>query len=303
MQLSKPELIAQEHVVGMLDVKVFRQYPAKNSHDLPAFKDDRAKRIYLRELRKEMGGLLLNELTSLLSKLIKLSTISAENLSPEDVVIRRIARIKAIKQMYLVTISSHKMMHEYNPRMLIGMYRGAITLKNQVDRLLIDPFYQETLDEMVSVRRTLTESIECVRNFWVNEHPRFLFTMPTDLAMPILLEKVADIMVIPSCLEIVMGTRPITDWIDTAIARWINACRQEYVVKKKTNVLGICLGVAGIPVEICSLIASYICVEKESIEPPMILAEFIRTELVEGRIEMVMTNGAYSQHIYITPTD
>lgn len=179
------------------------------------------------------------------------------------------------------------------------LYRGATVLKNQVDGLLLDPYYQETLDEMVNVRSILIETIECVRNFWVNEYPRFLFTMPTDLAMPIILENVANIMTIPSCLEIVMGMRPITDWLDPTIARWINARRQEYVAERKTNVLGICLGVAGIPFEICSLIASYICVEKESIEPPMILAEFIRTELVEGRIEMVMTNGAYSQHIYI----
>jgi hypothetical protein len=139
MQLSRPELISQEHVIGMLDVKVFRQYPTKNSHVLPVFENDRAKRIYLRELRKEMGGLLWNELTPLLSKLIKNSTISAHDLSPEGVVTRHIARINAIKQMYRMTISSHKMMHEYNSRMLIRIVSGRNCSKKSGRRIITRP--------------------------------------------------------------------------------------------------------------------------------------------------------------------
>ncbi len=298
----KPELVAEQNVAG-LSVKVFREYmcldyiQSQNPMEL-----NECEKQHVSDIRKQCAGFTWNELIHEISQLIiAASTPIILDASPDEIVRRRISRLDAIENTYQLVKKTYEMIHKHNPKLMIVIYNRAVFLLNEVNGLITNIIFETTMTEMIRVKNTLQNVIDRLHEFWMTEHPQFIFTMPIGLALPILIEHCENIMRYPVCLEMVMGTRPISNWIDPNIASWINIHRQKYVVEKKTNVLGICFGVAGIPVEICSLIASFIQTKSEKLVEPLSLATMIELRQMDGRVDMTFhSNGGLSHNIYIT---
>jgi hypothetical protein len=300
---SRPELVAEQNITTGFSVKVFREYMYYLAYDPspPPMEFNECEKQHLSDIRKQCGGFTWNELIQEIKQLIIAAATPISDASPDEIVRRRISRLDAIENTYQLVGKTYKMIHKHNPKLMIVIYNRAVFLLNEANGLMTNISFEPTMAEMIRVKNTLQIFIDGLHEYWMTEHPRFIFTLPIELALPILNEQVENIMRYPSCLEMVMGARPISSWIDPTIAIWINFQRQKYIVEKKTNVLNICFGVAGIPVEICSLIASFIQATPEKLVEPLSLATMIDLRQMDGRVEMTFQNdGSLSHNIYIT---
>ena len=278
---SRPILVAEQD-----NIKVFREYSCHHSFPIPDFEDD-----YFWINR--------DGLTNALARLIDIGKPNI-NLLPLNIECeRRDTRMDSINQLYRIILVSYKTIQYREPTILIHSYRNAIRLRRQCDDLLTDLRYSPSYEKISGTRAILIEYIERISDFWIMEHSEFLFTMPMDIVMPIIDEKTSIIMSNPRSLELVLGRRLMSDWLDPVIVEWINIRRRDYVWKRKSNVLNVCFGIVGIPPEICSLIASFIRVEKEDVYHPCVLSKFIKAYVLEGRVETVMRTGRYIQNIYL----
>ena len=297
---SRPELVAEQNVAG-ISVKVFREYMYAAYVPIPPEFNDLEKEHHLSELRKQCSGFTWNELIQEIKRLILTASTPILDAPPDEIVRRRISRLDAIENTYQLIGRTYKIIHKHKPTLLLVMYRRAIVLLNEVNGLFSNVYFEPTMAEMVRVKNTLQNVIGGLHEFWATEHPRFIFTLPIEFALPILNEQAENIMRYPASLEMVMGARPISSWIDPNVASWINIRRQAYIVEKKTNVLNICFGVSGIPAEICSLIASFIRAEPKKLVEPLSLATMVDLRQTVGRVEMSIRNdGSLSHNIYIT---
>ena len=216
-----------------------------------------------------------------------LGNLDAEDMENEEIYIEYLSSsiecILKIETLYQYVFDFVDVLHEYSPSTILSIYRQLFTLQEDVTDALDSPFDFFDRQEIYRARSIISMLISGIRRCWMN-YPEFLFKRPTDIVEPILIEMSEEVLENPHCLEIVKGTKRLSGWIHTPIVDWIHEKRCVYQ-KEKWTILLKSFFRDSIPEEVCSIIASFVNIQRMDRFSSARLEDLICDKIYDGWVE------------------
>lgn len=217
-----------------------------------------------------------------------LGNLDEEDLENEEIYIEYLSSgiesILKIDKLYQYVVDFCDVLHEYSPSTMLSIYRQSFTLKEDVAEVLDSPFDFFDREDIYHSRSIISMLISSIRSCWMN-YPEFLFKIPTDIVEPILIEMSEEVLKNPRCFEIIKGVKKLSGWIHPPIVDWIHEKRLVYQTEKWTILLKSFFR-DSIPEEVCSIIASFMNIQRMDRFSPMRLEDLICDKVYDGWIDV-----------------
>ncbi len=284
------------------NIKLYRIYryriPVSTRQHFSSMEDER---VYNQQLREENNGFLFKDATRvIIESMHPLDTLfNVDHIpSPEYIV----SQLDTIDRTYPILCDLCSLIYNYTPNMLLAVYNNIDVLLASMIRVSLKPAYVEILPNIEFTRNVLLRSFDEMGNFWI-QCSSFLFISPPYVHKRLFAEKKQQILLNPSCMEYIMGTKTLDTWIEPEIIEWIHLQRHCQLTKKRTNMLNDWFRSHSIPFEIWAIIASFMPIQKICIETPRMISEKVKEGSLYGWVDIDTFDnyeGRSCEKVYIT---